>query len=135
MTWQSIFCFSFLLLSTQGNDACHRWPSELKCLFSCKDCFERLAFWSQVVYIISVQREGYGQKCSRKMSNFGPHAPKHQSKMISRYHDFGDLCFWSSIEFWRLEAVASLNAYQIINYQFLLITHHFCCLISEEFEK
>ena len=37
--------------------------------------------------------------------------------------------------FGRLEAVASLNAYQIINYQFLLITHHFCCLISEEFEK
>ena len=45
--------------------------------------------------------------------------------MISKYRDLGILRFWSSMGFDRLEAVASLDAYQITNYQFLSKTHLF----------
>ena len=36
---------------------------------------------------------------------------------------------------WQVRNVASLDAYQIINYQFLSKTHHFFLPDSEEFEK
>ena len=50
---------------------------------------------------------------------------------ISRSWDF----VWFK-RFGGLEAVASLDVYQITNYQFPLKTHHFfCCLIFEDFEK
>ena len=54
------------------------------------------------------------QKCFREMGNFGPHAPRHQAKMTSRYHGLGTL-FYSLKMFGRFEIVASLDAYQIIN--------------------
>ena len=59
------------------------------------------------------------QKCFREMGNFGQHAPRHQSKMISRYHGLETCVFGHRKSFGRLEAVASLDAYQITNYQFL----------------
>ena len=74
------------------------------------------------------------QKCFRKMGNFGQHAPRHQSKMISRYHGLGTL-FCSLKRFGRFETVASLDAYQITKYQFFSKLIIFCCLIFEEFEK
>ena len=47
-----------------------------------------------------------------------------------------DFCFLLLKRFGRFEAVASLDAYQIDNYQFPSKTcHFFCCLIFEEFEK
>ena len=109
MIWQSIFHFFF----TSGNNACHRWPSKLKHLFSCEDCFERLAFWSKVVYIILSKERIMAQKCFREMGNFGQHALRDQLKMISRYHDLGTFVFGHWKGFDRLETIASLNTYQI----------------------
>ena len=96
MTWQSIFLlfFLFLFLSTPSNDECHRWPFELKRLFSCEDCFERLVFWSKVVYIIPVQREDYGSKVFQWNRQFWSTCPKTSIEVISEYHDLRDLCFW-----------------------------------------
>ena len=64
------------------------------------------------------------QKYFGEMGNFGQHAPRHQSKMISRYHGLGTL-FCSLKRFGRFETVASLDAYQITKYQFPLKTHNF----------
>ena len=68
------------------------------------------------------------QKRSREMGNFWLTCPKASIRVISEYHDLGDLCFWSWRDFGKLEAVASLDAYQITNYQFLSKTHHFLLL-------
>ena len=66
-----IFFFVFFLLFsfsrshglfTSSNNAYHRWPFRLEHLFSCEDRLVKLAFWSKVVYIVSVQREDYGSK-------------------------------------------------------------------------
>ena len=65
------------------------------------------------------------QKYFREMINFGQHALRHRSKMVSKYHDLGICVFGHRKGFDRLEAVASLDAYQITNYQFLSKTHHF----------
>ena len=67
------------------------------------------------------------QKCFREMGNFGQHAP--------RYHGLGTCVFGHRKSFGRLETVASLDAYQITNYQFLQKIHLFVCLIFEEFER
>ena len=75
------------------------------------------------------------QKRSREMDNFGSTCPKALIRVISEYHDLRDLYFWSSKGFGRLEVVASLDAYQITNCQFISKSHHFCCLIFEGFEK
>ena len=45
MTWQSIFFFYDL--STQSNDACHRWPSKLKHLFSVWGLFWKVSILTQ----------------------------------------------------------------------------------------
>ena len=63
------------------------------------------------------------QKRSREMGNFWSTCPKHQ---FSEYHDLGILCFWSLKRFGRLEAVASLDAYQITKYQFFQKLVIFC---------
>ena len=53
MIWQSNPFFFLLLLyffhnlSTPGNDAYHRWLSKLKHHFSCRNCFEKVIFWSK----------------------------------------------------------------------------------------
>ena len=65
------------------------------------------------------------QKCYREMGNFWSTCPKASIKVISKYRDLGILRFWSSMDFDRLEPIASLDAYQITNYQFLSKTHHF----------
>ena len=97
----------------------------------CEDCFGRLASWSKIVYIISVQRKkNMAQKCFGEMGNFGQHAPKHQSKMISRYHGLGTL-FCSLKRFDRFETVASLDAYQITKYQFFQNSSFFVAWFSK----
>ena len=51
MIWQSnpFFLLSLFFhdLSTLGNDAYHRCLSRLKHHFSCRNCFERVIFWSK----------------------------------------------------------------------------------------
>ena len=65
------------------------------------------------------------QKCYRKMGNFLSTCPKASIKDDFKASLFWNLRFWSSRGFDRLEAIASLDAYRIINYQFLSKTHHF----------
>ena len=124
MTWQSFFLFIVLFifsfscshgLSTPGNDVCHRWPSKLKRLFSCEDCFERLVFWSNVVYIIFVQKEDYGSKVFSKMDNFWSTCPKASIKDDFEVSRSWDLRFWSLREFWR--AWSCNKSWCIPNYQ------------------
>ena len=50
MIWQSNPFFAFIFfynLSIPGNDAYHKWLSRLKHHFSCRNCFERVIFWSK----------------------------------------------------------------------------------------
>ena len=142
MTWQSFFVcvcflFFFLILTVcllRATMQCYEWSFKLKHLFSYEDYFERVIFWSKVVYIISVNKKVMAQKCFGRMGNFRSTCLKALVRMISVYHNLGIL-FCSLKMFGRFKTVASLDAYQIINYQFLSKTHHFCCLIFEEFEK
>ena len=131
-----IIKFFFHDLSTQSNDACHRWPSKLKHLFSCEDLFWKgwLLVWGCSYHFCPEKDKA--QKYSREMGNFWSMCLEASIKVISEYHDLEILCFWSlkRFGFW-LEVVSSLDAYQITNCQFISKTHHFCCLIFEEFEK
>ena len=80
---QFFFCsFSFLFreLSTLGNVTCRRWPSSLKHLFSCEDCFEKVGFWFAVARIISVQRKIWLKNIPEKWAIFGQCARRHQSR-------------------------------------------------------
>ena len=123
--------FFFFEWSTLGNVACHRWPFSLKHLFSYEDCFERLVFWSEVVYIISVRREDYGSKVLSRNWYFWSTCPKASIKVISEYHNLRDLCFWSSKRFW--QAWSCSKSWCIPNYQLLVPTkiYIFVCLISK----
>ena len=115
-------------MSTPGNDVCHRWPSKLKHIFSCEDCFGRLAFWSKVVYIIPVQREDHGSKVFQwKIGNFRSMCPKTLIMVISGYHDLGILfCSWK--RFGRFGTVS--KSWCIPNYQISIFskTRHFFLL-------
>ena len=89
-----------------------------------------LAFWSKVVYIIFQMRKVITQRlyhfCLQEkimaqeifwgMGNFRSTYPKASIVVISEYHDLGTCFFWSLKRF---EAAASLDVYQITNYQFL----------------
>ena len=75
------------------------------------------------------------QKYSREMDNFGQCALRQQSRMTLKYYGFGTCIFGHRESFDRLEAIASLDAYQITNYQFLSKTHHFLLPDSEKFKK
>ena len=131
MAWQSIFLFRFFFFhshdpSTPDNDTCHRWPSRLKHHFSVWGFFERgCFFWSKGVHIISVQRKKYGWKVFSKNGQFLVNVPWGINQGDFRASRSWDLCFWSLKRFGRFEAVASLDAYQITNYQFPSKTHHF----------
>ena len=65
------------------------------------------------------------QKYFKEIGNFGQRAPRYQSKMISKHRGLGTCIFGHRRGFDRLKAVASLDAYQINNYQFLSKTYHF----------
>ena len=84
-----------------------------------------LAFGSRLLVSFLSKGKNMAQKYSQGTSNFWSTCPKALITVISEYHNFRDLCFWSSEGFGKLEAVASLDAYQITNYQFLSKTHHF----------
>ena len=128
-----IFLFVFFFhshnLSTLGNDARHRWPSKLKHLFLCKDCFERVGFFGPKLFRSFLSKERImAQKYFREMGAFWLTCPKASIWVISKYRDLGILRFWSLMGFDRLEPVASLDAYQITNYPLLSKTHHFLLL-------
>ena len=124
--------FGFFDLSTSDNDICHRWPFKLKHLFSMWGLFWKVGFLVRsCLYHFCLKRGLWLKSVLEKWVIFGQHALRHQSKMISKYHDLETCVFCHRGGFDRLEAVASLDAYQITNCQFLSKTHHFCCLISK----
>ena len=65
------------------------------------------------------------QKCYREMGNFWSMCPVALNQGDFRASRSWNLCFWSLKRFGKFEAVASLDSYQITNYQFLSKTHHF----------
>ena len=127
MTINFSFVLFFFDLSTLGNDVCHKWLSKLKHHFSCEDCFGFWFFGPKLFIPLLSTKRVMAQKCFRGMSNFRSTCLKALVRMISVYHDLGIL-FCSLKMFGRFETVASLDAYQIINYQFLSKTHHFLLL-------
>ena len=122
-----LFCFFFHShnLSTLDNDACHRWLSNLKHLFLCKDCFERVGVFGPKLFRSFLSKERImAQKYFREMGNFGQHVPRHRSKMISRYHGLGILfCSWK--RFGKFETVS--KSWCTPNYQISVFskTRHF----------
>ena len=92
-----------------------------------------LAFWSKVVYIIFQMREVIAQRLYRfcpqekimaqkifwGMGNFSINVSQGINRCDFRVSWSWDLCFWFLKRFGRFEAAASLDAYQITNYQFL----------------
>ena len=97
------------------------------------------SFGSRVVHVISIQKKGRAQKYFWKMNNIWSMCLEALIKVISEHHDFGTCVFghWKGLA--SLKLVASLNAYQITNYQFPSKTHHFLLLdfrkIQEEVYK
>ena len=127
------FLFLFLILMVlfiPDNNACHRWPSKLKHLSSCKDFLKGLTFGPKLFRSFLSKERIMAQKCFWKMGNFGQHAPRHQSKMISRYHGLGTL-FCSLKRFGRFKTVASHDAYQITKYQFFQNSSFFVAWFSK----
>ena len=114
-----LFIFSFSRshgLFIPGNNACHRWPSRLKHHFLWENCFEKGWLLVQGCSYQFYPKKGlWLKKCSRKMGNFWSTCPKTLIKVIPGYQDLGIL--FCSLK--RFEAIASLDAYQITNYQFL----------------
>ena len=92
-----------------------------------------LAFWFEVARITSVQRKIGLKSIFWEMGNFWSMCLEASIKVIAEYHNFGIFC--SLKRFGRFKIVASLDAYQITNYQFLQKFIIFCCLIFEEFER
>ena len=108
-------CFLFFFeWSILGNIACRRWPSSLKHLFSCEDFLKRLAFGPGLLVSFMSREKLWLKSIPREMGNFGQCASKHQSRWFQRITILGVVFFlgyWKS--FGQLEAVASLDAYQI----------------------
>ena len=120
---QFFFCFVLFFFyyshdwSAPGNDACHKWPSKLKHLFLCEDCFGFWLFDPKLFIPLLSTKRVMAQKCFREMGNFRSMCLEASIKVISEYHDLGIL-FCSLKRFGRFENVASLDAYQITKYQF-----------------
>ena len=62
--------------------------------------------------------EDMAQKYSRKMGNFWSTCPRHQLKMILKYHGLGTFFLVIERVLTGLKLLASLDAYQITKYQF-----------------
>ena len=95
---------------------------------------KRLAFGSRLLVSFLSREKIWLKSIFEKWAIFGQCALRHQSRWFQTVMIL-ELVFWSLKRFGRFEAVASLDAYQITNYQFPSKTHHFYCLIFAEFEK
>ena len=128
------FCL-FLQFFTSGNDTCHKWPSKLKATVLAQELFWKGLSFGPGLFMSFLSKEKImAQKYSRKIDNFlfGQRAPRHQSRMILKYYGLVICVFgyWKGVG--RLEAVASLDAYQISS---PTKTHHFLLPDFEEFAK
>ena len=149
------FIFSLFEWSTLGNVVFRGWSSSLKHLFSYEDHFERVHLLAQkvvhvicpkervwlksvlfvlvgnrvmvqrVVDTIFVSKRGLWLGGFLRNGLFSINVPQGINQSDFRVTRFWDLYFWSLKGFDRFKAVASLDAYQIINYQFPSKIHHF----------
>ena len=149
------FFFHSHNMSTPNDDAYHKWPSKLKNHFSCGNCFgegrllvqglftsflSKERVWLKSVLFVSTRNRVMVQKIadtifvSKKelwlegFSRNGPfsiNVPQSINQGDFKVSRFWDLYFWPLKGFGRFKAVASLDAYQITNYQFPSKTHHF----------
>ena len=63
------------------------------------------------------------QKYSREMINFGQHAPRHRSEMVSKYHGLGICVFGHRKGFDRLEATIVILRATIVGIEFRKFLH------------
>ena len=85
------------------------------------------------ISFLSIKRV-MAQECSREMGAFWSTCPKTSIRVISKYHDFRDLCFWSLKGFW--QAWSCSKSWCIPNYRLSVPTkiYFFVCLTFEEFD-
>ena len=74
---------------------------------------------------IFVSKKGLWLKGFPRNGQFSVNVSQGINQGDFRVSQFWDLYFWSLKRFGGFEAVASLDAYQITNYQFPSKTHHF----------
>ena len=132
----SVSCSFFSDLSTLGNDACHRWPSQLKASFLIWELFWKGWFLVRSCSYHLCLGKNMAQKYFREMDNFWSMCHGALIKVISKHHDLGTCVFgyWKGLASLKLWQVLMHNKLPIINFlQKLIII--FCCLIFEEFEK
>ena len=79
----------------------------------------------RVVDTIFVSKRGLWLEGSLRNGLFSINVPQGINQGDFRVSRFWDLYFFSLKRFGRFEAVASLDAYQITNYQFSSKTHYF----------
>ena len=131
-----LFFFLFFDLSTSGNDACYRWPSKLKHLFLVWRLFWKVDLLVQSCFYHSCLKRGLWLKSVPEKWVIVINVPQGiNQRWFESITILGTFVFGHRKGIGRLEVVASLDAYQITNCQFLSKTHHFYCLIFEEFEK
>ena len=81
--------------------------------------------FQRVADTISVSKKGLWLEGFSRNGPFLINVPQGIYQGDFRVSRFWDLYFWSLKGFGKFKAVASLDAYQITNYQFLSKTNHF----------
>ena len=84
-------------------------------LLSVRIVLEGWLFGPRLFISFMSKKKIMAQKRSRKMGNFWSTCPKASIRVISKYHDLRDLCFWSSRGFW--QAWSCSKSWCIPNYQ------------------
>ena len=112
-----LFCFFHSHdLSTPGNDARHKWPSKLKHLFLCKDCFERVGFLVQSCLGHFCPKRGSWLQSILEKRAILINVPQGIDQSNFKISRSWDLVWFKG--FGGLEAVVSLDTYQITKHQF-----------------
>ena len=121
MIWQSIFLLFFFHshdLSAPSNDAYPRWTSSLKHLFSYEDRFERVSLWFEV-YHFCPNRGLWLKSVFEKWVILVNMPQGINQRWFQDIAILGFCVFAQGKGLAGLKAIASLDAYQITNYQFL----------------
>ena len=104
-------------------------------LFSVRIVLEGWPFGPKLFISFLSKERVMAQKCSRGMGNFWSTCLKASIRVISKYHDLRDLCFWSSRGFW--QAWSYSKSWCIPNYQLSVSFKNSSFLLPDfdEFEK
>ena len=92
-----------------------------------------LTFGSRLLVSFLSKGKNMAKKYSQEMGDFWSTRPKALIRVILKYHDLRDLCFWLSRGFW--QAWSCSKSWCISNYQLSVPTqiYFFVCLTSREF--